>query len=597
MAITISGKNYTQISGCESISDGGTWTVLDTQDSANKKEGTYSLCGTMKAIGINTATFTPTSSVDLSGTKHLRMWFLDSAPGLLVSTADGIQLGITDGTNTGYWNLNDGYEGGWLNLVVDTSSDVNVGTKPTNMNAITVFYLRITQTAGGKNFDNVWGDNLCVCDGLIAYGDDGDYFDFEDIYSADNTSLGIGILRKIGGVYYSTGGIEFGDSGGSSGTKFQAKSQVVIFENRPVNADLYAFDVVDNGTGTTEFILGDKVGTAGIQGCVIRIASGTQTAKFDIDGSTDTDVDNFKLYGSTFYGADSITFPTVAATVEILNCNFESCGQVASSSANTSGCFFINTTDTDAALLWNESVDIDDCSFIGNTAGAGIEMPSAVGSPYAYDALLFSGNTYDVLNSSGSAISINKNNGSDPTTYEGSTVTFLSATVDTTITVKDVTNLSVIENVRVLLEAADASGPLNYEESVSITRSGTTATVTHTAHGLQTGALVHIKGCNEEEYNIVEDITYIGVDSYSYQVSGSPATPATGSPTSTTVIFNNLTNASGIVTDNRVFSSDQNVTGRARKSTTSPLYQSQPITGTIDSANGLTLTVLLIPDE
>jgi len=601
MAVSVSGKNYTQISSCDTISSGGTWSA-GSQDTANKKEGVASLSNVMKSSGLNSWTFTPTSSVDLSGTTHLRVWFLDSAAGLLANqSAGGIQLGVSDGSNTGYWYLGgkDTYSGGWVNLVVNCASSVQNGTKPTSMNAITSIIVRINQTSAGKNFDNVWVDNLNKCDGLIAYGDDsGGYFDFDDIYAADDaTTLGIGIIRKIGGVYYLVGSLDIGDSAGSNSCKFQAKSQIAVFEDRPVSTSLYGFNIIDNGTGTTEFILGAKSGSAGIQGCTIRVASNTQSAKFFIDGLTDTDVDNFKLYGSVFYGAGAISFPAAAANVEILNCSFEECAQVIPGSAGVSGCFFINTSDADAALLWNESIDISSCSFIGNTNGAGIEMPGYAGSPYAYDALLFSGNTYDVYNSSGSAISVNKNNGSNPTTYEGSSVTFLGVSVTTQITCKNVTNLALIENARVLLEAADADGPLNYQESVSIVRSGSTATVTHTGHGLATDAWVHIRGCNEPEYNIVAQITYISDNSYSYSVSGTPDSPATGSPTSTTVIFNHLTNSSGIVTDSRSFASHQNVVGRARKSTSQPLFKSQPISEQINKDTGLTLNVLMIPDE
>jgi len=445
LAVTVTGKNYTQISGCESISDGGAWTGVDTQDNTNNKEGTYSLTGTLKATGDNDAVFTPTTAVDMSGVKHLRCWYICTSGGLLNTLAGGgIQIGISDGVNECFWYLagRDTYPGGWINLCVDVSSTQDSGTKPATMSAITTITIRNNQ-ASGKNVDNVWIDNLCLCDGLIAYGDDGGgYFDFDNIFLGDDaTALGIGILRKIGGQYFSTGSIEIGDSAGTNGCKFQSKSQVFVFEDRPVNAALYGFNIVDNGTGVTEFILGAKVGTAGIQGCVIRTESETQTPKFYIDGFTDTDVDNFKLYGSSFFDAGIITFAKASANTEILNCNFESCLQVVPKDAEVLGCFFINTSDVDAAVLWNETIDITDCSFIGNTAGAGIEMPSDAGTPYAYDGLLFSGNTYDVLNSSGSAISVNLSNGSNPTNYEGTTVTFVASytlTVTGLITLSDI---------------------------------------------------------------------------------------------------------------------------------------------------------------
>ena len=154
----------------------------------------------------------------------------------------------------------------------------------------------------------------------------------------------------------------------------------------------------------------------------------------------------------------------------------------------------------------------------------------------------------------------------------------------------------VIENARVLLEA-DSGGDLPAGDTVSITRSGTTATVSHTAHGLSTGQKVAIRDADQPEYNGVKTITVTGVDAYTYTVSGAPDTPATGPPNSTAVILSGLTNASGLISTTRSFTSNQPVTGKARKSTASPLYKSQPISDTISSSTGLAATVLLASDE
>lgn len=64
-----------------------------------------------------------------------------------------------------------------------------------------------------------------------------------------------------------------------------------------------------------------------------------------------------------------------------------------------------------------------------------------------------------------------------------------------------------------------------------------------------------------------------------------------------TVIFNDLTNASGQVSDTRSLASDQPVVGWVRKSSSAPFYKNSPITATIDSTTGLSLTVQMIPDE
>lgn len=67
----------------------------------------------------------------------------------------------------------------------------------------------------------------------------------------------------------------------------------------------------------------------------------------------------------------------------------------------------------------------------------------------------------------------------------------------------------------------------------SITRSGTTATVTTaTAHGFSTGDVALIAGAAETAYNGEFVVTVTGSTSFTYDVTGSPATPATGTITS-----------------------------------------------------------------
>ena len=67
----------------------------------------------------------------------------------------------------------------------------------------------------------------------------------------------------------------------------------------------------------------------------------------------------------------------------------------------------------------------------------------------------------------------------------------------------------------------------------SITRSGTTATVTTAAaHGFSTGDVALIAGAAETAYNGEFVVTVTGGTSFTYDVAGSPATPATGTITS-----------------------------------------------------------------
>ena len=68
--------------------------------------------------------------------------------------------------------------------------------------------------------------------------------------------------------------------------------------------------------------------------------------------------------------------------------------------------------------------------------------------------------------------------------------------------------------------------------SASIARSSTTATVTATAHGAVVGDIVRIEGTTQPEYNgEFRVLTVADANTLTYQVFGSPATTATGSPT------------------------------------------------------------------
>jgi len=67
--------------------------------------------------------------------------------------------------------------------------------------------------------------------------------------------------------------------------------------------------------------------------------------------------------------------------------------------------------------------------------------------------------------------------------------------------------------------------------TVTITHSGTVATVTHTTHGLSTGNTVTISGADQEEYNGIFTITVLDADSYKYTMQSSPGVDATGTIT------------------------------------------------------------------
>jgi hypothetical protein len=231
----------------------------------------------------------------------------------------------------------------------------------------------------------------------------------------------------------------------------------------------------------------------------------------------------------------------------------------------------------------------------GMTITDDLRIDTGANSTLTFDAMVISGNVWN--DDASHTLTINATNGSsmtagDPGVGNGQTNVINAVTL--TITVTDI-NGAVIENARVLLEA-NTGGPAPSGDTVTITRSGTTASVSHTAHGMSNGDKVVIRDANEEDYNGVFTISNVTTNGYDYTVSGSPTTPATGTIKATQVFISKLTNASGIATESINYSSDQPCKGVVRKSSSSPFYQQGVISGTITSG-GFSATILLISDE
>ncbi|MCK5127651.1 MAG: baseplate J/gp47 family protein [candidate division Zixibacteria bacterium] len=114
----------------------------------------------------------------------------------------------------------------------------------------------------------------------------------------------------------------------------------------------------------------------------------------------------------------------------------------------------------------------------------------------------------------------------------------------------------------------------NSIQILSITRSGTTATVTTVSdHGLASAVPITISGADQAEYNLTDaEITVTGLDTFTYQIAGSPTTPATGT------ILADFTTASVPVVSAE-FGADTNLDAD------SPMKLQSPIVGVNDTLN------------
>jgi hypothetical protein len=179
------------------------------------------------------------------------------------------------------------------------------------------------------------------------------------------------------------------------------------------------------------------------------------------------------------------------------------------------------------------------------------------------------------------------------------TVAFVTNPVDTTVTTLAADGTAV-GSCRVFLYATSTTGTLPANASVTISNSGTTATVTHASHGLLTNDKVWIQGASHLANNGVFTITVTGTGTYTYTMGSAPGSSPTGTITSTFVFIYGTSNAStGVITLTRSLPANQSVAGQSRKGSAadSPKYKTGPIAGAVSSTNGASFSAVMIPDE
>lgn len=497
--------------------------------------------------------------------------------------------------------------GGWQNIAIDprynsSTGDYTIGT-PSGVWRYFGSIPNLTASIGKGSphaLDAIrYGrGQLTITGGTLGDG----YATFSGLASTnDNVSNRWGLFAEQQGSYLWKGLISFGTTG-----------QTVSFvdSNRTISID--ACPRTYTGFNKMEiYNTGSTVTWSNITMSALDIPSGdtgvTTNGQLEVVENADVNFD-----GCTFSKMDTFIF---LSNSSVTNTVFSSCKEITAGGGVFTGTKILTPTvaaDT-SALGWNSDTNpdgyLDNMIFTkGTNAHHAIEFGTSSPTTITLRGITFSGfNTSDSQNDSvlhilrtGGTVTIQAVECSGTITYKtaGATVS-ISQGVVTKVIVKDIDTGNAIEDARVLLKVADSSN-FPYNASVSITSSGTTATVTHANHGLKTGDKVIISGVNsttQDPYNGVFSISATTASAYTYTIQSTVSSPASGTPVSTLAIISDITDVNGQVTDQRTFTTDQPVTGWVRKSTTSPYYKQQPISDTISSATGKEITVLLIRDE
>lgn len=265
-----------------------------------------------------------------------------------------------------------------------------------------------------------------------------------------------------------------------------------------------------------------------------------------------------------------------------------------------------------SALVWNANVDpsgkLDNMTFSkGANAHHAIELgancPSSI-TLTGWTVTGFSaanGNNDSVIhNTSGKSITVSVSGNTGTISYKntgaGSATTISAGAVNIDINVKDTLGTN-IQNARVLLRASNGTGPFPFDATVTIVNSGTTATVTHTAHGMATNDKIQIKGASHTANNGVFLITVSDANTYTYTMGSSPGSNPTGTIKATFVAIEGLTDASGNITASRVYSTSQPVTGWARKSSSAPFFKQALLSGSVNNTTGFNANLQLVSDD
>ncbi len=530
----------------------------------------------------------------------------------------GEENATTDAIGTWYVGPFLGYTGGFAAFVIDPTLDFDVvvaGTpawtltgNPAQLNAVDKMGGRIkTITMISGNFDNALVDSFAIGLGYrYTRGDGastpGDFDDFSTFELA--TANRFGALRTVAGILFPMCQIIIGDTSVND-HEFVATGQTVRWLDTKVAADFYKF-FVEEGSGTTILTLTNVT-------LDVEDLSQAALPSFDFSGITTCTLDTVNIVGA--HAVDGITLDSVPV---ITNGVWASCGQIVAGGADVTGLTILDPTN-DGAVLVTGVDDLDDWADIvvdgagigGATTDAAIEFDISAAGPHTIDLdnwtfqnrVSGSVDIHFLDQGTDTTYTVNiLNGGSTPTVTKdraGDTINIIVNPVTLTINVADQDG-AAIGTARVLVRAG-ATGPLPSEDVVTITNSGSVATVTHTTHGLSTGDKVIIEHvANDEEYNGIKVITVTTASEYTYVTSGGPPSPATGTIHSSAVIIDELTTAGGVANDTRTYASDQDIDGvrsHVRKSSGGDtIYKSTGITGTIDAASGLVIGVTMVED-
>lgn len=573
--------------------------------------------------------YTHPAGVDMDGTPENRRHYIAKVAAtnyaaLLARTAPALHMKVGSSSSdyhTYYLFGNDNYpaKGGFQIIAIApsvagyTGDAADVGT-PNNSSIL--YWSVLGDFSANSKAENLVIDAIDVGAGLNIYGGDGASTDatFQDLINYDEGTGNnrFGYVTTEGPVLLVNGRIAIGQTTGltTTATDFTDSDRTVVWQNglaasgfHNLRLDLNATGVQVNMTRCNFNSIGEQNNTAS-RGYITT--EDTRTI-FDATG---------ELGSGIFTNCNFNNFSRLDLST---TCNFDTCVITNSGPINAGGGARLNNSSVlesavgsgESAVIWNNSNDPDTYTngMIYNKGASGHHaMEFGLSSPWVMTIRNWETSEFNASNNQPDStlyfarttgtITMNVVGGAGNFSYDtaGATINVVVDPVDTTITVLDSRDTTPISGARVLVEASNGSGDLPYQDSISISVTSGTATVTHTSHGMSNGDKVLIEGADSQDLNGVKTISGVTANSYTYSTTAGDGVDG-GTTIATGVVIDGATDVNGKITDTRTWTNPQPIIGRARKSTSSPYYKTAAIAGTISTTAGLSSTVQLIIDE
>jgi hypothetical protein len=547
------------------------------------------------ASAVSGAIYNAGAGLTIPSGSAVMMWLYFGAPNALATQANGgLRVFVGSGTaafKQWYVKGSNTYTyGGWFCVPVDpnTTQDATSGSPTATLQYFGA--AAVLSGAGAVSKGNPFGIDILRygrCEARINGGDLANGYATFAGFATQNDAIANrwGLLQAIDGGYLMQGLLVLGYT---SAVDFRDSNRNIQIANTEKVASTFNRIEIRNASSRVDWTN-------------VNITALGTVSRGNFEVVDDCDV-NFASCVFTDMG----TFIFKASST-VDTSTFRRCGQITANNAIFNQCRFESTYAT-AAVSATSTSAFNGCTFISDGSSYAIDLGNITStqsmdwditlSGYAASDGTTGNEALRVDVASGQTLTLNVGTGySTPSVHKTGTgsVVIVSGSVTATLTVVTAAG-TAISGARTLVKAA-AGGSLPVNVTVTITNSGTTATVTHTAHAMATGDKVVISGASLAANNGVFAITKITNDSYSYTMGSTPGSNPTGTIKATYVLLSGTTDGNGQISMSRSFATNQPVTGWARKSTSAPYYKQGAVSGTVNTGTGASLSAVLVADE